>query len=137
MPCSVCSDLYRVNPKFKKIQVGYLILYRLFLVIVGFSWLLMGRLWKNIQYMLEFFRARFSVLHFCCYICDLPDNFICNIAINAENTTPYSECEQACNLWQQLVLASLLKSSLQDIIDRDMNWFVDFNAGKTQFVLPI
>ena len=29
---------------------------------------------------------------------DLPDNLICNIAINADNTTLYSKCDQTSNL---------------------------------------
>ena len=36
------------------------------------------------------------------YISDLPDFFICDIAIYADNTTHYSKCDQASNLWQQL-----------------------------------
>ena len=42
---------------------------------------------------------------FLLYINDLPDNVICNIAIYADDTTLYSKCDQACDLWQQLELA--------------------------------
>ena len=52
-----------------------------------------------------------------------------------KNTTLYSKCEQSFNLWQQLILASELKSVLPDIVDRGRNWFVDFNVGKTQLIL--
>ena len=46
------------------------------------------------------------------YINDLPDDVICNIAIYADNTTLYSKCDQASDLWQQLELASELESGL-------------------------
>ena len=48
---------------------------------------------------------------FLLYISGLPD-VICNIAIYADNTTVYSKCDQACDLWQQLELASELASDL-------------------------
>ena len=47
------------------------------------------------------------------YINDFPDNVICNIAIYAEDTTLYSKCDQASDLWQQLKLASEFESDLQ------------------------
>ena len=40
----------------------------------------------------------------------------CNIAIYADDTTLYSRCDQAYNLWQQLELASELESDLRDIV---------------------
>ena len=49
---------------------------------------------------------------FLLYINDLPDDVICNIAIYADDTTLYSECDQASDLWQQLELASELESDL-------------------------
>ena len=39
---------------------------------------------------------------------DLPDNVICNIAIFADDTTLYSNCDQASYLWEQLEWASEL-----------------------------
>ena len=39
---------------------------------------------------------------------DLPDDVICNITIYADDTTLYSKCDQASDLWQQLELASKL-----------------------------
>ena len=59
------------------------------------------------------------------YINDLPD----------DDTTLYSKCDQASNLWQQLELASELESDLQDTADWGCKWLVDINAGKTQLVL--
>ena len=46
------------------------------------------------------------------YINDLLDDVICNIAIYADDTTLYSKCHQASDLWQQLELASKLESDL-------------------------
>ena len=37
---------------------------------------------------------------FLLYINDHPDNVICNIAIYADDTTLYSKCDQASDLWQ-------------------------------------
>ena len=71
---------------------------------------------------------------FLLYINDLPDDVICNIAIYADDTTLYSKCDQASDLWQQLELAFELESDLQDTVDWGRKWFVDFNAEKTQLV---
>ena len=43
---------------------------------------------------------------FLLYINSLPDDVICDIVIYADDTTLYSECDQASDLWQQLELAS-------------------------------
>ena len=71
---------------------------------------------------------------FLLYINDLPDDVICDIAICADDTTLYSKCDQASDLWQQLELASELESDLWDIVDLCRKWLVDFNAGKFQLV---
>ena len=65
------------------------------------------------------------------YINDLPNDVVCNIAIYADDTTLYSKCDQASDLWQQVELASKLESDLQD---RGRKWHIDFYAGKTQLV---
>ena len=65
---------------------------------------------------------------------DLPDDVICNVAIYADDTSLYSKCAQASDLWQQLGLASELESDLQDTVDWGRTWLVDFNARKTQLV---
>ena len=72
---------------------------------------------------------------FLLYINDLPDDVICDIAIYADDTTPYSKCDQASDLWQQLELASELDSDLRETVDWGKKLLVDFNAGKTQLVL--
>ena len=71
---------------------------------------------------------------FLLYINDLPDDVICDIAIYADDTTLYSKCDQASDLWQQLQLASELESDLRDSVHWGKKWLVDFNAGKTQLV---
>ena len=72
---------------------------------------------------------------FLLYINDLPDDVICDTTIYADNTTLYSKCDQASDLWQQLELSSELESDLQDIVDWGRKWLADFNASKTQLVL--
>ena len=49
---------------------------------------------------------------FLLYINELPDDVTCNVAIHADNTTLFSKCDQASDLWQQLELASDLESDL-------------------------
>ena len=65
---------------------------------------------------------------------DLPDDVICNIAVYDDDTTLYSKCYQASDLWQQLELASELESDQRDTVDRGSKWLVDFNTGKIQLV---
>ena len=72
---------------------------------------------------------------FLLYTNDLPDDVICNIAIYADDTTLYSKCDQASDLWQQLKLTSEIGSDLQDTVDWDKKWLVGFNDGKTQMIL--
>ena len=66
--------------------------------------------------MLEFLKAPFLVIHFS-YINDLLNDVICNIAIYADDTTLFSNCDQVSELWQQLQLAPELESDLQDTVD--------------------
>ena len=73
-------------------------------------------------------------IFFLLYINDLPDDVVCDNAIYADDTTLYSNCDQASDLWQQLVFASELESDLRDTVDWGKKWLVDFNAGKTQLV---
>ena len=51
---------------------------------------------------------------FLLYINDLPDDIICDIATYTYDTTLYSKCDRASDLWQQLELASELESDLRD-----------------------
>ena len=54
---------------------------------------------------------------FLLYINDLPDDVICDTAIYADDTTLYSKCARASDLWQQLELASEIQSDLRDTVD--------------------
>ena len=74
-----------------------------------------GNLHKNIQLMLEVLKKRsiFGPTLFLLNINDLPDDIICGIAIYADDTTLYSKCDQASDLWEQLELVSELESDLQ------------------------
>ena len=71
---------------------------------------------------------------FLLYINDIPDDVTCGIAIYADDTTLYSKCDQAFNLWRQLELDSELESDLQDTVDLGKKWLVDFYFGNTQLV---
>ena len=77
-----------------------------------------------------FFNGLFT--RFLQYINEFPDAVICHIAIYADDTAFYSNCDQASNLRQ---LASELESNLRETVDCSRKWLADFNAGKTQLVL--
>ena len=51
------------------------------------------------------------------YINDLLDNAMYNIAIYADDTFVYSNCDQAFDLWLELELVSELESGLRDTVD--------------------
>ena len=91
----------------------------------------MAILHRNIQLMLEFFKAPFLVLHFSYYkyINDLPD-VICDITIYADDTTLYSIWYQASDMWQQLEFVSELESDLRDTVDWDKKGFLITVLGK-------
>ena len=65
---------------------------------------------------------------FLLYINDLPDDVICDIAIYADDTTLYSKCDQASDLWQQLELASEIKP------DITRHWTVPGNGLLTDLI---
>ena len=50
------------------------------------------------------------------YISDLPDDNIYNIS-DADDTTLYSKCDQASDLWHQLELAFELESYHRETVD--------------------
>ena len=54
---------------------------------------------------------------FLLFINDLRDDVLYDIAIYADDTSLYSKCDQASDLWQQLELASELESDLRDTVD--------------------
>ena len=108
--------VFFTNLRLMEFQVRYSALFLLSLVIDDFEWFWMESLHINIQLMLVFLKAPGPTL-FLIYIKDLPDDAICNIAIYCYDTTLYSKCDQASDLWQQLELASELESDLQDTVE--------------------
>ena len=62
---------------------------------------------------------------FLLYINHLSDDVICDIAVNADDTTFYSKCDRVSYLWQQLELTSELESDLRDTVDWGKKWLVD------------
>ena len=71
---------------------------------------------------------------FLLYINDICDDVICDIVLYADDTTPYSKCNHASDLWQQFELASELQSDVRDTVGWGKKWLVDFNVGNTQLV---
>ena len=68
------------------------------------------------------------------YTDDLPDNVLCNITMYADNTTLYSRCDWAFDLWQYLQLNSHFKYDLGDTAEWVRKRLVDINARKTLLV---
>ena len=90
----------------------------------------MESLHKNIKLMLESFKAPFLDLHFfLIYVNYVPEDVI---AVYFGDTTHYSKCQQASDLWQQLEMASELHWGN---VEWDTKSLVDFNARKTQLIL--
>ena len=52
------------------------------------------------------------------------------LSMLADDTTLYSKCDQASDLWQQLKSASELESDLRDTMDWGKKWLVDLMLGK-------
>ena len=64
--------------------------------------------------MLELLKAPFLVLHFSYYtlMTFLMMLFVILLSMGADDTTLYSKCDQASDLWQQLDIVSELESDL-------------------------
>ena len=75
-------------------------------------------------------RAILDFTLFLLYINNLLDDVICNITIYAGDTTLYSKCNWASDLWQHLQLDSELELDLCNIVDWGRKWLFDFNAEK-------
>ena len=88
----------------------------LFGVIDGFEWFWMGSIHKNIQLAGVLQGSSLGPTLFLLYINDLLDDTICNIAIYADDTSIYSECDQVFDLRQQLELTSDFESDLRDTV---------------------
>ena len=66
-----------------------------------------------------------------------PVNVIFDIDIYADDTILNSKCDHPSDLWQQLELTSNLESDLRDTVDWRKKGLVNFNAGKTGFILLV
>ena len=64
--------------------------------------------------------SRFGSAPFLLYFNDLADDVIRDVAIYADVATLYSKCDEACDWWQQLELASELESDLWDTVDQEV-----------------
>ena len=71
---------------------------------------------------------------FLLYINDFPGDFICDIAIYADDTTLYYKPDQASDLLKQQKMASELESVLRDTVDWGRKWLVGSNADKNLLV---
>ena len=128
--------VYFTNLGLGEFQVKYLALFLFFLSSGWLQVVLDGR--SSQEYPVSAGVPQGSILGptlFLLYINDLPDGVICGIDIYADDTTLYSGCDQASDLWWQLELACELESDLWGTLDWGGKWLVDFNAGKTQLVL--
>ena len=93
-------------------QVRYLALFLLFLVIDSFKWFWMRNLYKNIRLTLGFLKAPFLALHLFHYTLMIFLIMLSVILLSMLMILLYSKCDRASDLWQQLELASELKSDL-------------------------
>ena len=94
----------------------------------------MEGLHQNIQLILEFLQILGPTL-FLLYINDLPEDGICDIAIYVDDTTLYSKCDQAPDMWEQPELASELESDIRNTVDWGKKQLDSFDAGKNQHYL--
>ena len=74
----------------------------------------MGRLHKNIQFMLKFFKTPSLVLHFSYYTL-MTFRMMLPVILLSMLITLYSKCDQASDLWEQLDLGSERESDLWDL----------------------
>ena len=105
--------VFFTNLSLMEFQVRYLALFLFSSVIDSFKWFWMGSLHKNIQLMPEFLKAPFLVLHFFYYTL-MAFLLMLSVILLSMLMILLSilSCDQASDLWQQLELASEIKSDL-------------------------
>ena len=115
--------------------VRHLALFCLFSSINGLDWFWIGSLCKNIQLMMLFFVAPFSLLWFF-YHTSMTLLMMLSVMLLSMLMILLFTLNMIRHLifWQQLELASELESE-RATVDWDRKGFVDFSAGKTQLVL--
>ena len=93
--------VFFTNLSLMEFQVRYSALFLLFSVIDDFKWFWMERFHKNIQLMEEFLKAPFLVVHFSYYtlMIFLMMLSVILFVIYADDTTLYSKCDRASDLW--------------------------------------
>ena len=113
-----------------------------FSVIDVFECFWIKSLHKNIQLMLPFLKAPFSVLHFSYYtlmifltVLSVILLSMLMILLSIQSGIRHLISDLLSDPWRQLELISELESDLRDTVDWGNTWVVDFNAGKTQLVL--
>ena len=109
--------VFFTNVGLMEFQVRDLALFLPFSVIGALVWFWMGSLCKSIQLMLEFFKVSFLILHFSYYTLITFLMILSVILLLMLMILLYCKCDQASDLWQQLILASKLESDLQDTVD--------------------
>ena len=101
--------------KLKSYGISGLIFHLFFLLLVmcNFQWFWMAIIHRNIELMLEFIR-----FHSWSYYTLMTFLMMLSIILLLSTLMIlHSKCDQAYDLWQQLVLASELESDLRDTVD--------------------
>ena len=63
---------------------------------------------------------------------DLLNDLVCNVAIYADDTTLFSKCDQASELWQQVEFSPGFESDLRGIVQWGRKCLVNLNARNTR-----
>ena len=69
---------------------------------------------------------------FLIFINDLPDKLLCDLCIDADDTTLFSCLNEKSDFEQRATLAKLLESDLSQISDWGDTWQITLNSGKTK-----
>ena len=106
-------------------RVKYSAFFPLFLVMYNIQWFWIAILHGKIELMLEFLKVPFLVLHSSYYTLMTCLMMLSVTLLLSTLMILHSKCDQAYDLWQQLVLASELESDLWDTVDCDRKWLLE------------